>query len=335
MITMHDVAKRASVSVTTVSHVVNDTRPVSDELRHRVLSAMRDLDYKPNRVARGLRRGKTNTIGMIIADPVNPFFAEVFRGVAAASDASDYSVILCNAEEDPEKEFHYTNVLLEKQVDGLILTTASMEADHVAVLQERQVPLVVVDREIPGARADLIRTDHVSGAREATEHLLRQGHRRIACLTGPPNVMNALDRRAGYELALAQAGLAVDETLILFGDWQFASGYQHMRRLLALQDPPTAVFACNDLMAIGALRVIAESGRRAPDDIALVGFDDIPLASYVTPTLTTMRQPMYDLGWQAAEMLFDRVRHSEKRLETRLLDAKLVVRQSSVLRTTG
>lgn len=329
MATMRDVAEHAGVSVTTVSHVLNESRYVSDELRERVQTAMHQLGYKRNLLARGLRRGQTFTLGMIVGFSFNPFFFEVARGVEAASYEQDYNVILGNAEGNPDKEFHYINVLIEKQVDGLVLATAGIHAEHIEMLHTWQVPFVLVDREIPSAEADLIRTDHESGAWQAANHLTELGHRRIACITGPLDIQNTTYRLKGYEKALTDAGIPVDTDLIVTGDWNYDSGYQLARELLDRAAPPTAIFAFNDIMAVGAMRAIIESGRRVPDDVAVVGFDDIPLASYAIPSLTTVRQPMQALGRVAVTRLFERMENPDLPAEKFIMQPELVIRMSS------
>ena len=330
MVTMRDVAEHAGVSVTTVSHVLNDSRHVSEELRGRVYAAMNQLGYRRNLLARSLRRGQTFTLGMIVGYSFNPFFFEVARGVEAASFDRDYSVIIGNADGDLDKEFHYVNVLIEKQIDGLLLATAGIGVEHINILRSAQIPFVLLDREIPGADADIVRTDHARGARLAVQHLIDLGHRRIACITGPQDVQNTVYRIDGYKGTLTEAGISIDPALILTGDWNYDSGYQCASELLSQAAPPTAIFAFNDIMAVGAMRAVVETGRRVPDDVAIVGFDDISLASYVFPSLTTIRQPMVSLGRMAARRLFERMENPALSPEQLIMEPELVVRQSSV-----
>jgi len=326
---MREVAEQAQVSVTTVSHVINDTRPVSDELRAKVTAAMDELGYQPNRLARSLRRGETHTIGMIIPDGVNPFFAEVARGIEDTGFEQGYSVILCNSDGDLQKELQYTNVLNEKQVDGIIFVAAGLSQEHILGLQQRGLPVVVVDREIPGLPVGTVITDNAQGGWLATGHLLSLGHRRIACLSGPHDLTPSAERVTGYRQALEAAGVPVEENLIPRGDFKYESGYNAMRKLFALEKPPSAVFACNDLMAMGAMTAAAESGCRVPDDLSVVGFDDIELASYTIPPLTTVRQPKYEMGAIAARMLLDHMRQDDLTPKRQILATELVVRKSS------
>ena len=329
MVTIHDVAVRAGVSATTVSHVVNETRPVSDTLCARVRLAMDELGYQPNALACSLRRKQTHTIGLIVPDNANPFFAEVARAIEDAAFNIGYSVILCNSDGILARELQYVDVLANKQIDGIILVAAGDSAHHVQLLQARNIPVVVVDRDIPGLAADCVLTDNVQGGWLATNHLLTLGHHRIGCITGPPDLISSAQRVEGYRLALQTAGVVVDETLIFPGDFRDLTGYQGTQHLLALADPPTAVFACNDLMAIGAIGAALEAGCRVPADLSVVGYDDIHLAHYTNPSLTTISQPKGELGVVAAGMLLERLRDRTLPPRRRLLTNELIIRHST------
>jgi LacI family transcriptional regulator len=326
---MRDVAERAGVSVTTVSHVINQTRPVSDELRERVLAAMDELGYQPNRLARSLRRGHTHTVGMIVPDSTNPFFAEVARGVEDTSFEQGYSVILCNSDGNLDKEVFYTNVLAERRVDGILFVAAGISTEQIRDLQARRMPVVVVDREIPDVAVDSVLTDNARGGKLATRYLMDLGHRCIGCIVGPSDVTPSAERVTGYRQALDESGIPVDDALIVKGDFQYEGGYQAARQLLTIDDPPTAIFACNDLMAVGAISAAAEMGRRIPADISVVGFDDVRLASFANPPLTTVAQPKYEMGVIAATMLLERMHEPEVPPRRRMLDASLLVRRST------
>ena len=326
---MREVAERADVSVTTVSHVVNDTRPVSQALQERVLFAMDELDYRPNRLARSLRRGETHTIGVIVPDSANPFFAEVARGVEDASFEERYNVILCNSDGDLEKELLYTNVLTAKQVDGILFVAAGVSTEHIRALQEDRVPLVVVDRTIPDVSVDEVLTDNIHGGEMVTRHLIGLRHRRIGCITGPSDVTPSADRVAGYQKALRDADIPIDESIILRGDFQYSSGHQVAHELLGMDDPPTAVFACNDLMAVGVISAARELGLRVPEDLSVAGFDDVPLASFTNPPLTTIAQPKYEMGALATRLLLERMQDHDNSPRHELLSTRLVIRQST------
>ena len=326
---MSEVAEKAGVSVTTVSHVINQSRPVSLELQERVRLAMDELGYQPNRLARSLRRGETHTIGLIIPDGVNPFFAEVARGIEDTGFEHGYSVILCNSDGDLEKELHYTNVLNAKQVDGIIFVAVGVSHDHINLLQSRGLPVVVVDREVPGVKVSTVITDNQKGGWLATNHLIGLGHHRIACLAGPHNLTPSAARVTGYRKALEQHNLKINEEYILRGDFQYQSGCQRMDQLLEIEVPPTAVFACNDLMATGALCAAVEKGYRVPDDISIVGYDDVELASYTSPPLTTIRQPKYEMGVLAVRMLLENINEPNQDFDYRMLETELVIRKST------
>ncbi|HEC22840.1 MAG TPA: LacI family transcriptional regulator [Chloroflexi bacterium] len=334
MPTMRDVAERAGVSVTTVSHVINETRPVSDELRTRVLAAIEELGYQPNALARSLRRKKTHTIGMILPDSANPFFAEVARSIEAVSFEHGYSVILCNTDGDLEKELLYTDLLVEKRVDGILFVAAGMSAEHILALEEQHMPVVVIDRDIPDVAVDSVLTDNAQGGLLATRHLIELNHRRIGCITGPSDVTPSAERVSGYQQALQENGIPLDETLIVRGDFQYESGYRATRHLLALSDPPTAIFACNDLMAIGAVCAARELGLSVPEDLSIVGFDDIRLASFVNPSLTTIAQPKHEMGVLATQMLLERMQDRDRPPRRQMLSTSLVPRQSTATRRT-
>lgn len=335
MTTMQDVANQAGVSVTSVSHVLNETRPVSDELRQRVLAAMDELGYQRNLLARSLRRGQTHTIGIIVPDNVNPFFAEVARGIEDVSFEHGYSLILCNSDANLDKELHYTGVLVDKQVDGIVFVAAGHSIERVVSLQRRDVPVVLVDRELSGANADTVLADNARGGWLATQHLLALGHRGIGCITGPSELTPSADRVAGYRQALLDAGIPVRSEFILRGDFHHASGYSAVQQLLALPDPTTAIFACNDLMAMGVISGAADLGRSVPADLSVVGFDDISLASFTCPPLTTVAQPMYEMGALAARLLLERMRDPQASPARRVLDVELVMRRSTATPAAG
>ena len=326
---MRDVAERAGVSVTTVSHVINGTRHVSDELRNRVLEAMQALAYQPNALARSLRRNESCTIGMILPDAMNPYFAEIARSIEDTSFSEDYSVIICNSDGNLAKELNYINVLMEKRVDGIIFVAAGMSAEHIRMLQDKRMPVVVVDRDSPGVMVDSVQINNAAGGWLATSHLIELGHTHIACIAGPSDVTPSGERVDGYRRALHEAGLPILAENIVRGDFHAASGYQITKELLARDKRPTAIFACNDLMAIGALRAAKAMGFRVPEDISVVGFDDIYLAAYSNPPLTTVRQPKYEMGQLATKLLLERIQDPDLPPRTPLLDTELMIRAST------
>ena len=333
MPTMKDVAQAAGVSVTTVSHVINETRYVSEDLRARVLQAMEELNYHPNILARSLRQGITHTIGLIVPDNSNPFFAEIARVAETVGFENDYSVILCNSDKNVERESAYINVLIAKQVDGVIFIAAGSEQQHLRELAAQGIPVVVADREVPQELADVVLVNHEQGGYDATRHLITSGHRRIACIAGPSPLTPSADRVRGYRRALREAGIPIEEELMVRCTESYLGGETAMAQLLRLDELPTAVFTYNDVTAIGALRAIRNAGLQVPEDLSIVGFDDIPLASAVVPALTTVAQPIADLATLATELLIARIQNSEEYEPGQriVLDTKLVVRESCAL----
>lgn len=329
MATIREVAERAGVSVTTVSHVLNGTRFVAEETELRVREAMQALNYRPNSLARSLRRGETRTLGLILPDSSNPFFAEFARQLEDAAFQQDYSLILCNSNGELEKERRYTEVLFNKQVDGIIFMAAGDDPYSLQDLAAQAFPIVVVDRIVDHIDVDAVITDNQLSGRLAAEHLTALGHRQIGIIRGPSNVTPSAQRVTGFARALAEAGLTLPEELQAVGDFHSEAGYIAARKLLSLPKPPTAIFACNDLMAIGALRAIHEAGLAVPDDISLVGHDDIELASYTRPALTTISQPVAELAQTAIQLLLRRIHSPEMEKKRIILPNRLVVRQST------
>jgi len=329
MPTIKEVALRAGVSPSTVSHVINKTRFVSPEVRERVLSAMGEIGYQPNALARSLRRGETLTLGLLLPDSANPFFAQIAHIIEACAFDRGYSVVLCNTEGDQQKERFYVDLLLKKQVDGTIFMAAGDQTDSLRLLLAKKLPFVIVDRDFPELLTDAVLVDNLAGGIQATSHLLSLGHRRIGCITGPSTLTPSADRVTGYKTALQQAGIPIDPALILSGDFHPESGYLAARQLLLLENPPTAIFACNDLMALGALRAASELSLSVPSDLSVVGFDDIELARYSNPPLTTIAQPIEELSQRATALLIERMRDRSLPYRKEILYSHLNVRASS------
>jgi LacI family transcriptional regulator len=329
MATIREVAKIAGVSYATVSHVLNNTRFVSPTTRERVVAAMNVLDYRPNALARSLRSGKTNTMGLVLPDSSNPFFAEIGRSIEEAAFELGYSVFLCNTEGDTHREQLYVDVLSKKQVDGIIFVAAGDQADSLHFLLSQGMPVVVVDRDLPNCEVDAVLTDNEQGGYLATQHLIELDHRRIGCIRGPSSVTPSAERVTGYRRALEEAGLPYDESLVLRGDYHPGSGLQAASILFSLERPPTAIFACNDLMAVGVLHAAAKAGCNVPEDIAIIGYDDIELASFMTPPLSTIAQPKRQIGYQAAQMLARRIADDSYPTSRVVLPPELIIRGST------
>jgi LacI family transcriptional regulator len=324
-----EVAKQAGVSPTTVSHVINNTRFVAESTRQRVLAAMDQLGYQPNALARSLRRGETKTLGLILPDSANPFFAEIGQEIENAAFQNGYSVILCNTEGEAEKESVYTNVLSTKQVDGMIFVAAGEKSDSISTLLRQKLPLVLVDRDLGDVQVDAVLTDNFQGGQLAARHLIELDHRRVACVTGPSNLTPSAQRAIGFCSAMADAGLPLDPSFILRGDFTAESGYQAALAVLSRADRPTALFACNDMMALGVLRAASELGLSVPRDLSIVGYDDIKLCAYLIPPLTSVAQPKAQIGQIAIEMVTGRINDKNNSTRRIVLSTRLVVRQST------
>ena len=329
MSTIKHVAARAGVSFTTVSHVLNGTRRVSDSARERVERAVAEMGYAPSAVARALRMSETGIIGVLVPNITNPFFAELTRGIEDCCRRTDYSVFLCNSDDDPERQSRYLQILLERRVDGLLLAAAAGEASVLANrLAATRVPTVVVDRAIPGLAADLVRVDHEAGAWQAVQHLLGLGHRAIACLSGPSEFAVSRARVAGWRLGLAEAGITPAPGWLLEGDFSAPAGHALARQLLALGGV-TAIFASNDLLAIGALRAAAELGVAVPAALSVIGLDGIDLGGYAYPALTTVGHPIRAMGETAAGVLIERIATGPAGCREVVLPAQLLMREST------
>lgn len=332
MATMKDVAERAGVSASTVSHVINGTRRVSDGARKGVLSAIEELGYRPNLVAKGLKTRRTYTVGLLISDIQNPFFTSVVRGVEDVALSRGYHLFLCNTDEDPAREDEYITELASKRVDGLIVASSAPRHNHASRLREENAPFVFMDREVEGVDADAIRVDNRMGMRLIAEHLLGLGHERIAMISGPLDRASGHERYRGLKDALADMGSELDGALVRFGDFRTSSGREGATDLLTISPPPTALVTANNQMTLGALLSIREMELRIPEDISVVGFDDAEWAPLVSPPLTALAQPTYELGVRAMMLLLERIEDPDRDMERLLLKPELIVRGSTARR---
>jgi LacI family transcriptional regulator len=290
---------------------------------------MAELNYRPNALARSLRRGKSNTIGLVLPDSANPFFAEISRGIEDEAFNKGYSVFLCNTELDTQRELFYVDVLSKKQVDGIIFVAAGDQTDSLDFLVREEMPVVMIDRNVPNVHVDAVLPDHQLGGFLATRHLLELGHTRIACIAGPSSITPSAERITGYRNALEQANIPYDEKLVLRGDYHARSGMEITHSLLKMEDRPTAIFALNDLMALGALRAAAEAGCSVPNDLAVVGYDDLELSQFTNPPLTTIAQPKKEIGIQAVSLLVERISQKSRPPSRVVLLPELIVRRST------
>ncbi len=334
MATIYEIAKAAKVSPSTVSRALSGNGYVSREKKERIEAVAATLYYRPNALARALVTKRSNTIAFVVADIGNPFFPAIARGVEDEASSSNYNVILCNTDSNRIKADEYIRALSSRQTDGVIFCTASVNDRHVKEVISGGIP-VVLGYPSKTIKCDTVSCDNLHGGMIATEHLIGLGHTTIGIISALVKRVTGGDRLRGYKKALSKHGLPLRKELIVEGDYSMESGYEKARLLLRLKDRPTAIFATNDLMAIGAMNAIEEIGLRVPDDIAIIGYDDIPMASIVKPKLTTVAQPKYEIGQLACKAILERMGNPNKPWENTVLKPKLIVRNSSVVMDTG
>ncbi|MFL5664179.1 MAG: LacI family DNA-binding transcriptional regulator [Ktedonobacteraceae bacterium] len=310
MANIQDVAKRAGVSIATVSRVLNDRGHVNEDVIARVRLAAQELQYQPSRAARALRANQTTIIGLLITDIQNPFFTELVRGVEDVAQRNGYSLILCNSDEDPQKERQYIEVLCAERVAGAIVVPIREQPRTLKLFHEHNIPIVTVDRRVKDDETDAVLVDNVRGAREATTHLLTNGYRRIGMISGPLTTTTGRERLEGYRQALREAGREHDPFLERIGSFKEESGRRLTYELLDMENPIDALFVANNLMTLGVLAALNERKQRIPDDIAVVGFDEMPWATLDAISLTTVKQPVYEIGSTAALRLFQRLQNA-------------------------
>ncbi len=331
-ITMSDVAKKAGVSLMTVSRVINNKGDVSSETRQRVLKVISGLGYRPSAIARSLATRETATIGLVIPDVSNAYFAEVTRGVEHLAYSRGYHVFLCNTEEDPQRELAVIQSLEEKRVDGLILCSSRLEEEKLISIIANLPAVVLVNRRLQqtsGDALDSVNLDDERCGRIVARHLIQCGHQHIGFLAGPPASYSGAGRRQGFLASLQESGIDVADEWVMPCQPSVEGGYQTARSLLAANPQLTALFCFNDLVAVGALQACNELKRRVPQDLAIVGHDDIPVAALVSPALTTCRVPRYELGARAANALIERLRGCPDDCSQIVLQSELVVRESA------
>jgi LacI family transcriptional regulator len=333
MATIKEVAKRAGVSVGTVSNVLSRAVPVSSQLMARVTKAVRELDYHPNHVARSLKIKQTKMLGMIIPDITNPFFPQIVRGAEDAALKNGYLLVTFNTDDHAEREKEVLAVLRSRRTDGILLVTARDTSDlsHVTGTIEAGIPVLCLDRIPSKLKVDSVAVDNVKGVQVCIRHLISMGHRRIAIITGAKRLRTAIDRFKGYKLALNEARLEIDPELVKEGDFRVEGGYQCAKELLLQRNRPSALFVCNGMMTLGALRALEEIGLRCPGDIAVATFDDLVIADVFRPHLTAVAQPAYAIGYRGAEILIEKLegRIAANRILRIQLDPELKIREST------
>ncbi len=334
MATIQEVARQAQVSAATVSRVLNGNGKVHPDLVRRVRAAVEALGYQPNSVARNLRRRESSLWAVIVPDVGNPFFTSMVRGVEDIAQGTGYSVVLCNSDEELGKEARYIAAAAAERMAGVVISPASTRDTDVTPLLDLGIPVVAVDRRLSGAPVDTVLVDNERAAEEAAEHLIDMGYRRVACITGPRQAMTANERLAGYQRALRRRGQDLQPPLVRHADFRERGGYEAMASLLA-DTAPDAVFVANNLMTVGALECLIKSGVGVPREVGVVGFDEIPWADLVRPTLSTVAQPTYEMGKTAGQLLTTRHSLPDKPYATVILPTTLNVRASSTPRAAA
>jgi len=328
-ITIKDIAKLASCSTATVSRVMNNHPSVSEKTRSKIKQIIENYSYRPSNIARSLIRKKTGTIGLVFADITNPFYAEIAKGIEDEARKCNYSVIFCATNDSQEIQREYIHLLRENRVDGMIFASIRLYDPDVVKLVIEGIPLVLVNRRLEGLRPDSVALDNVKGAYLAVKHLIKHGHKKIAVIRGVSDFSTDVDRFEGYKNALIEHGLNIEDAFVKRGDFKRGGGYSASKEILKMRNRPTAIFATSDDMALGAWEAILESRLRIPQDIALVGFDDINFASFKGVELTTVSQRKDEMGIKAVRLLMERIMHKGEKVSRQiLLQPKLIIRKS-------
>lgn len=326
-----DVARLANVSTATVSRVISNQGNVKEDTKKKVIEAIDQLHYQPNVLARQLRRMQTTTVLVVVPDITNPFFSKILRGIESVAVENGYQVLLGDTQNNVEREREYIDLLRQKQADGMILLTARSEPDVINQIAEKY-PVVLACEYLDDSALPTVSIDNVLSAKKATCHLIHLGHRRIGYLSGPPETILSRDRLNGFKEAMAEHALAVKTEDVLTGDFSFESGYQltltWLDQTSTSHNKPTAIFAANDDMAIGALKAVKSRGLSVPEDMAIVGFDNIMTASIVEPALTTIAQPMFEIGTRAMQILLQWIQGERPIISKEILSDELIVRDS-------
>ena len=329
MATIKDVAKHAGVSTSTVSHVLNKTRYVSEDITTRVMDAVDQLSYAPSALARSLKLKNTRTLGMLVTTSTNPFFAEVVKGVERRCYEQGYSLLLCNTEGDLDRLYFNIDMLLQKKVDGLLLMSGEISNPELDIFsRHKPIPTVVMDCGETNFPCDKIQDNSLQGGYLATKYLIEKGHSKIACITGELNKQVTSMRLSGYQKAMQEADLPVNEEWLTSGNFDCAGGKSAFESILATGALPSAIFVCNDMMAIGVINTASKHGLKVPEDLSVIGYDDIKLAEFITPSLTTIHQPKFNLGCQAFDTLLDKIQTKRENNLNIYLTPQLVERDS-------
>jgi DNA-binding LacI/PurR family transcriptional regulator len=325
--TLRDLAKTVGVSASTASRALNNNSAISEEIRKKVFKAAKEAHYIPNSLARSLALKRSHLIGLLVPSIANPFFAEILRGAHDVAQQKGYVVALCDTQRSREREELFSERLLQSQVDGFIVTGSVMLEERIREWRQRNIPLVLAGRRSAGLGFSGVSVDDVSAGYQAAQYLISKGYKKIQFLGGGPDSPATKDRQRGYLDAMESRGLA---PLISFGDYSMESGFKEAAKIAKVADRPDAVFAANDLMAIGLIMGLAGLGVKVPHDLAVIGCDDIPMGTLIRPALTSVQIPMYEIGARAMGLLLNSLDNGESvRSESILLDCQLVIRDSA------
>lgn len=330
--TMKDIAREAGVSINTVSRALNGKPDVNEDTKKGILEIADRLNYVPNFLAKGLVTKNTRTIGVIVSDNANPFFARMIKGIEDYARSRGYNIILCNTDERYEKEEEAVRLLREKRVDGLVITLTPAQKKRTDILELKRsgVPFVLLNRHMDDIITDYVINDNVYGAYLAVTHLVKSGYKRIGYISGPPQISSVRERLEGYKKALFENNIEFDNSLVKESNLKMENGYRLMKEFLELKNRPTAVFTYSDLLAIGALKALKEAKLQVPKDIALVGYDDIEFSGLLEVPLTTVHQPRYRIGEEGVKILINRIEGKDSEgLYQVVLKPELVIRESA------
>jgi LacI family transcriptional regulator/LacI family repressor for deo operon, udp, cdd, tsx, nupC, and nupG len=330
-INLKKVAEKAGVSIATVSRVINNSASVSPQTRIKIEKIIKELNYSPNRVAKRLRNRNTssNLLAVLIPDIQNPFYVDVLRGIEDITYKNNYAIMVCNFSQDEKKENMYLDIIQSESVDGLIAAPAHEKDQKVIKLVNDGLPIVCVDRGLLDVDVDVVLVDNRKGAFLAVDHLAKKGYKKIAYISGIPKIPSSREREDGYKEALEKNNLPINIELIKYGDSGHESGVKLWEELLALTNPPDAIFTGNNLITLGALETIHKRNLQIPKDIAIVGFDDMYWSISLNPPLTAVRQPAYEIGKCAAEQLISRINNPDRPKSSMILKTELMIRKSS------
>lgn len=315
-ITISDIAQKAGVSLATVSRVLNDSGYVKEETRIRVQKVIKDLNYTPSAIARSLSKNKTNTIGVIVPDIVNPFFGEVIKGITEVAEKSGLNIILCNTDESKEKELRALKILTEQRIQGIIIAPTSAEdefnSEYLKTLENMGIPIVLVDGNVKYTTFNGVFVDNIKGAYEATEALIKEGHRKIGVITGRMNSKPAKDRYLGYQKALLMNNIPLEDRYTFYGDYKEETAYKITKNIMKMKDRPTALFVCSNMTTLGSLKAIYEENINIPEDISLVAFDKVEILNILGFNISYVNGPSVEMGKLGMQMLVDILNNKNK-----------------------